>query len=474
LFTPSRLAIALLLALAIVFFYGTARTGVLGPDEPRYAAIGTAMAESGDWVTPRLWGSAWFEKPPLVYWTTALGVKLGLGMERAPRLPLALLGFGFVVFFYWIIDREFGPTEALYATAVLGTSAGWLAYSYVAVMDVPLAACFGAAFLLTFEWMRGGEGSLIRAAAVGALLGGAVLAKGLVPLVLFAPVVWPMRRHWTRLLVIAAVCAVVAGPWYVLCTMRNGTEFLNEFFVRHHFGRFASPELQHVRPIWFYVPVLLGLVFPWTPAFALIRPGLFRDPRLRFTGLWLLFAFAFFSLSTNKLPGYLMPLLPAVALVLGLGIAWARRARFILFACALLLAIVPVAGVMLPQALEVGLGRTPFRGLGSLWTLAFLLAAFAPLVIAMLGRRTEAMTATALIACAAFIYMKAVALPATDVVRPFYQQHQNWLADVCLHDVDRDARYALQYYARREFPQCEPETATPRVMGVGPKLLLLD
>jgi 4-amino-4-deoxy-L-arabinose transferase-like glycosyltransferase len=474
LFTPSRLAIALLLALAIVFFYGTTRTGVLGPDEPRYAAIGTAMAESGDWVTPRLWGNAWFEKPPLVYWTTALGVKLGLGTERAPRLPLALFGLGFVVFFYWIIDKEFGPTEALYATAVLGTSAGWLAYSYVAVMDVPLAACFGAAFLLTFEWMRGGEGSLIRAGAVGALLGLAVLAKGLVPLVLFAPVLWPMRRHWTKLLVIAAACVAVAGPWYVLCTMRNGTEFLNEFFVRHHFGRFASPELQHVRPFWFYVPVLLGLVFPWTPALALIRPGLFRDPRLRFTGLWLLFAFGFFSGSTNKLPGYLMPLIPAVALVLGLGIAWARRARFILFACALLLAIAPIAGAMLPQALEVGLSRTPFRGLASPWTLAFLLAAFAPLVIAIRGRRTEAMTAAALIACIAFLFVKAVALPATDIVRPFYRQHENWLEPVCLHDVDRDARYGLQYYARREFPVCEPETATPRVMGVGPKLLLLD
>lgn len=432
------------------------------------------MARSGDWVTPRLWGSPWFEKPPLVYWTTGLAVRLGLGPELAPRLPVAAIGFGFVLFFYWFVRREFGETEALYATAVLGTSAGWAAYSYVAVMDVPLAAFFAAAWLLTFEWVRGGEGSMGRAAAVGGLLGLAALSKGLVPLVLFAPVIWPMRRHFGKLAIIAAACLMVAGPWYVLCAMRNGSEFLNEFFVRHHFGRFSSEELQHVRPFWFYVPVLFGFVFPWTPAAALVRPGLFRDPRVRFTGWWLAIGFVFFSVSTNKLPGYLMPLMPGLALVLGLALAWARRAALALFACALLLAVAPSAGAMLPHALDVGLSRTPMGGLASPWTFGFVLSAAAPLVVGIRGRRTEALGLTAIIGCVALLYVKAVALPATDVVRPFYSAHRDWLESACFHEVGRDERYRLQYYAEREFPACEPTNLGPKVMGVGSKLIWLD
>jgi 4-amino-4-deoxy-L-arabinose transferase-like glycosyltransferase len=303
----------------------------------------------------------------------------------------------------------------------------------------------------------------------------AVLAKGLVPLVLFAPFVWPMRRHAGKLLLIGAACVAVAGPWYALCTMRNGSAFIDEFIIRHHFGRFAKPELQHVRPFWFYLPVLPGFLYPWTPAFAVLSRGLFRDARLRFAGWWLLFSLVFFSASTNKLPGYIVPLLPAAALVLGLALAWARRARFVLFACALLLTLAPIAAAMLPQALEDGLSRTPLAGFGSPWTIGFVLFAVLPLAIAFRGRRTEALAVTALLACGAFLYVKTVALPGTDVVRPFYREHENWLDGVCFHEIGRDARYGLQYYAGRTFPDCDPASETDRkVMSVGSRLLLLD
>src|ERR1700740_2719460 len=104
---------------------------MLGPDEPRYASIGRAMAASGDWITPRLWGEAWFEKPALLYWMTGAGFRLGLGDDLAPRLPVALLSVAFLVFFYWALRREFGGRPALAATIILATSAGWLAFSYV-------------------------------------------------------------------------------------------------------------------------------------------------------------------------------------------------------------------------------------------------------------------------------------------------------------------------------------------------------
>src|SRR5262252_7835915 len=143
---PWRYA-AVLLLLYFLYLFRLSGTGLLGPDEPRYAAIGREMARSGDWVTPRLWGEPWFEKPALLYWMTGGGFRLGLGEELAPRLPVALLSLLFLGFFHWALRREFGARAAWYATAMLGTSAGWVAFSYIAAPDLPMSAFFSAAML---------------------------------------------------------------------------------------------------------------------------------------------------------------------------------------------------------------------------------------------------------------------------------------------------------------------------------------
>ncbi len=127
--------------------------GMYGPDEPRYADIGRAMAQSGDWVTPRLWGQPWFEKPALLYWMTATAFRLGLGPDLAPRLPVAVLSLLFLGFFWWRLSVEWDRRAASYATAMLATSAGWLMYSHVAVTDLPLAVFFSAAVLLSMPWL---------------------------------------------------------------------------------------------------------------------------------------------------------------------------------------------------------------------------------------------------------------------------------------------------------------------------------
>ncbi|MCP5110117.1 MAG: glycosyltransferase family 39 protein, partial [bacterium] len=105
-----------------LFFSGLSDTGLLGPDEPRYAAVAREMADSGDWVTPRLWGETWFEKPALLYWMTAAAFRLGLGEELAPRLPVALMGLAFLVFFFLWLRREFSAKAGWYASAILATS----------------------------------------------------------------------------------------------------------------------------------------------------------------------------------------------------------------------------------------------------------------------------------------------------------------------------------------------------------------
>src|ERR1700684_3990932 len=99
------------------------------PHEPRYASIGRAMAHSGDLITPRLNGHAWFEKPPLLYWTVALGNRLVRSEEWAARLPVALISIAFLAFFGSVLAREFSPPVAFMASAILATSAGWIAYS---------------------------------------------------------------------------------------------------------------------------------------------------------------------------------------------------------------------------------------------------------------------------------------------------------------------------------------------------------
>ncbi len=308
-------------ALFFLYFFGLTRAGLIGPDEPRYAAIGAAMAQSGDWVTPRLWGVPWFEKPALLYWMTAIGFKAGLGEDLAPRLPVALLSVCFLVFFFFELRRDFGERTASYATAILATSAWWLAFSHSAVPDLPMSATYAAAMLLAMRLAFSDDPSQTRIAiAAGVLLGLSVLAKGLGPLALFLPAVWFLRRKLRYLFLLLAVTAIIATPWYALIILRQGQPFIDEFLWKQTFGRLASHALAHERPFWFYLPVLIGGLFPWSPLLAILfDKRMYKDQRAVFLLVWSAWVLVFFSIFLNKLPGYVLPLFPAVATV-----AWYR------------------------------------------------------------------------------------------------------------------------------------------------------
>src|SRR6185312_1442835 len=186
-----RLGFALAaVAIGALYLADLTGMGMYGPDEPRYADIGRAMAATGDLVTPRLWGQRWFEKPALLYWMTAAGFKAGLGPDLAPRLPVAILSLLFLVFFWWRLRAEWGTRVAAFAVLMLSTSAGWLAYSHVAVTDLPMSVFFNCAWLFALPWVlgaeaRGGEsrgtetGRAMGLLAAAASLGLAALAKGL-------------------------------------------------------------------------------------------------------------------------------------------------------------------------------------------------------------------------------------------------------------------------------------------------------
>jgi 4-amino-4-deoxy-L-arabinose transferase-like glycosyltransferase len=449
----------LILPLLLLYLVHLGGVGFLGPDEPRYASVGREMARSADWITPRLNGQPWFEKPPLTYWLAALGYLAHLPDEWAARLPEALISVGFLVFFYVTLAREFSPRLALAAASILATSAGWLAYSFAALTDLPMSAALGAAMLIAL--CRQSE----RASAIlaGMFLGLAVLGKGFVPLVLFLPVLVIIRG---RRLTLLAATAMIAAPWFLLCWLRNGSVFWDDFFWKQHVARFFTPSLEHVQPFWYYIPVFLAGLFPWTPLAGLLARGrIYNDMRLRFLGAWVLCGLIFFSIARNKLPGYLLPLLPAAAILLASALESAPSKAGWLAACALLLAVLPTVTAILPGALLGGLSRTALKRepVGMI----FLPAAVMVLWLARKKLPEPALLTVAFAAALGVAYLKYTTYPALDAtvsVRNFWRSNRDATAGACLDRVSRTLQYGLDYYADREVPHCAAADGTrPRI-----------
>jgi 4-amino-4-deoxy-L-arabinose transferase-like glycosyltransferase len=446
-------AILSVVGLFFLYFFGLTRTGLLGPDEPRYAAIGRAMAATGDWITPRLWGQPWFEKPALLYWMTAAGFKAGLGADWAPRLPVALVSVAFLIYFFVVLRREFGDRAAWYSAAILATSAGWLVYSHVAITDLPMSAAFAAAMLLAGSSEPRASASAFFS---GVFLGLAVFAKGLVPLVLFIPALWFLRHRVRDLAILFGVAALIATPWYVLVTLRNGTPFLQEFFWKHHFDRFVSSTLLHGQPIWFYVPILLAGLFPWTPMLALLfKRRLYMDRRAQFLLAWFAWGFIFFSASRNKLPGYLLPLLPAVAALMGIALSETARARILLAACGLLFFIAPPLIEVLPQALVSGISHVSLH-----FTLAGILGCSALTVgCALLEKTARRDFAVALLVLGMAVLVGDVIWRVYPVLDRELSGRPLWLAQgqsiTCVPPTNRSQRDSIRYYVGQNLPDCK-------------------
>jgi 4-amino-4-deoxy-L-arabinose transferase-like glycosyltransferase len=483
--------VAVLVALPFVYllyFFGLTATGVLGPDEPRYAAIGRAMARSGDWITPRLWGTPWFEKPALLYWMTGIATRLGLGTELAPRLPVALMAVAFLVFFRWILRREFGSRAAWLATLILATSGMWIGYSQVGVTDIPMTVCFSAAMLLALPWVAAADSRpgqttkndperASRLPYASALLGFAVLAKGLGPIALAAPLLRGGRRItdwlWPRVL---APFFLIALPWYALCYARNGQAFIHDFFLLHTFGRFASTALAHGQPRWYYLPIFLAALLPWTPLLVLlVRRSLYRDPRRQFLLLWLMFTLVFFSVMLNKLPHYILPALPAAAALAGIALDEVPRARAILAGCALLVVMFPIAAAVLPDAVLSGLSHAPKPHFQAVWLAPIATAAFA-WTLEGCGRRIAATFAIAGSVALGVGMVKIAVAPELDArasARGVWRQVATQAESVCVGDLKRGWVYGLNYYAGRSLPACDSDPKPLQIVPSGDRLIVV-
>lgn len=321
----------LAMVFGVAFFQRLGDLPLIEPDEGRYAEIPREMLALGDFVTPRLNYVKYFEKPPLHYWLNALSFTVFGQNEFAARFVGTLCGLLTVLLTYWVGRKLFSRREGLLAALVLGTSAGFLVQARINLTDMTLTLCLTAClsfFILAAEDPGPRKGTYYQLFYVFSAL--AVLAKGLVGLVLPGAITVShliLRRRTgaireMRLPTGVPLYLLVAAPWFVLVSLRN-PEFPHFFFVREHFQRYLTEIHGRYQPPWFFVPVLFGVLLPWSfflPAalrrwWAETRSG--GASPTAFLVLWAGIIFVFFSLSSSKLVPYILPVLPALALLLG-------------------------------------------------------------------------------------------------------------------------------------------------------------
>jgi 4-amino-4-deoxy-L-arabinose transferase-like glycosyltransferase len=308
-------------------------------DEPLNAACSLAMHQTGDWVVPTFNGRLRIEKPALVNWLHLAGFAVAGPTETGARLPSALLTIGTCLLTWQLGCRLFGTSVGFWSGIVLATSVWTGVAGRAATPDAPLAFFTTLALVLFARGMIGPDGlslgsrplPLPQACAVGVACGLAMLAKGPVGLVL-PMLAFLLFAGWrrTRPLTITSAALAVAGPWYVAVTLLTDGAWLRGFFLVHNAGRFTGTMEGHSGSTLVYYPlVLLVGLFPWSCGSALI--GLHAGRTINTTGMrlvaiWVGVWLGVFSLSATKLPGYVWPAYPAIAVITGSFVVdWIRR-----------------------------------------------------------------------------------------------------------------------------------------------------
>ena len=325
---------AIIVVLLVVWFANLDARRLIRPDEGRYAEIAREMAVTGDWITPRLNGLKYFEKPPLQYWATAAAYRVFGPSEWTARLWPGLAG-ALTALVVWRFGRRLFGNEAGASAGLVSISMLWIAANaHINTLDMGLTL-FLTIGLAGFLWAQRDdatagerrEGMVL--AWSGAAL--AMLSKGLIGLVLpggAMAIYIVLNRDWSRLtklhLVMGAILVlVIAAPWFIAVSVVN-PEFPGFFFIHEHFQRFLTTVHRRTEPWWYFLPILIAGTLPWTvlAVQSVIgavradppRPG-FR-PRV-FLLAWIVFVMLFFSASHSKLPSYILPVFPALAWLMG-------------------------------------------------------------------------------------------------------------------------------------------------------------
>ena len=319
------------LALAALWFVGLGCLDLTHPDEGRYSEISREMASTNDWVTPRLNGLKYFEKPPLQYWATAVLFKAFGESEFVARLWVGLCGFATVILVHRTALRLWGTRTADYAGITCAGMLWILGMSHIVTLDT------GVTFFMTLAlcgFLRAQHDGATRGETrrwmgiVWAAMAGALLSKGLIGVVLpgavlfFYSAICRDWRPWARLCWFSGfpIFAALSVPWHVLVARRN-PEWADFYFVHEHLERFLTTEHHRAGALYYFLPLLVAGLLPWTTLLPqIVRRGWRLDTARfqtnRFLLIWSVFIFVFFSVSGSKLPSYILPVFPALALLL--------------------------------------------------------------------------------------------------------------------------------------------------------------
>ncbi|MEQ1525415.1 MAG: glycosyltransferase family 39 protein [Gallionella sp.] len=413
----------LIIAVAVIWFSNLEYRILIKPDEGRYAEIPREMVASGDWTTPRLNDIKYFEKPPLQYWATAVAYEVFGEHQWTSRLWAGLTGF-FGIFLVWFAGlRLFGREAAAYAAMLLGSSLLYVLIGHVNTLDMGVTFFISLGIFAFLIAQNEGETKSQRNWMLWAWAGMAlaVLSKGLMGLILPGTAIFIYcivqrdfsvlkRMHWLSGL---AVFFLISAPWFYF-VMKANPEFFDKFFIYEHFTRFTTKQHGRYQPWYYFVPILLSGMLPWT---LLMLDTLWRTWRTnvlpakvfnaaRFLLIWSVFIYLFFTASGSKLPSYLLPIFPALALLMGKRIAEMSSQT-------LLKQIAPVilfVFALLVLALNVGkLADTPLQKelypQYTSWLVVASLTLLAGLLISMwLLRREKKMIAVATLAISSLLF----------------------------------------------------------------------
>jgi 4-amino-4-deoxy-L-arabinose transferase-like glycosyltransferase len=483
---PAQISwLAALLALIVVLtcvFSGLGALGLTGPDEPRYMDVARAMLRSGDWVTPRLYGQPWFEKPVLIYWAAAASFRVFGINDFAARLPAALAALFAILVAAWAALRSYGLDAAWLTLLLMPTTVASIGLGRAASPDMLFSSLLIAAAVAAVEMLSTDRPGASSRLAFGGFLAAATLAKGPAAIVLAggAAFLWVLvSRQWQAVfrlihpLCVAAFFAV-AAPWYVLCALRN-PDFLRVFILEQNVSRYLTNVFDHPEPSWFFVAVLLAAIAPWTflvlppvgRAVANLRAGQkWRNSPALFYGCWAAFPVLFFSFSKSKLPGYVLPAVPPLILVVASALSSLLRertpeARWWIALAASMLPVPLVVSIFWIHHFPAVLGLTGSR-VPDVLAVGAIVGSLACIAAAFAGRPRFALALEATLATTLLVATNSWILPKLD---PFLSAREaarstprealesGHLATLGL---SRSWQYGLNFYLDRELPQWNP------------------
>jgi len=433
-----RVVATLIFVFCVVWFCNLDYRSLVRPDEGRYAEIAREMALTGDWITPRLNGIKYFEKPPLQYWMTAAAYKAFGEHEWTARLWAALTGFAGVLMVGFAGARLFGRRAGFYSALVLASSVIYAAIGHMNTLDMGVTFCLTMG-LLGFLLAQRGDAKTSQTRLWMLLawtaMGFAFLSKGLIGLALPAAAMVAYAlvhrdiaflRRLEPVAGIAIMLAIVL-PWIVAVSIAN-PEFAHFFFIHEHFQRFLTQVHHRTAPWWYFVPILLAGMLPWTAMLgqSLIAAwqgdagGRSFKPR-RFLLLYAGVIFLFFSASQSKLASYILPIFPALALLVG---EWLTRIRGRTLAWVILpIALLALAAAITsPLVVNYASERTPaaLYALFGRWILAGTLTLLAACCLAMFFARRERLEAAIVTLAGGGLLLVQLVMTGHDTLSPSF------------------------------------------------------